>query len=102
VGGTLPFVAVGLVLMPLTMFVVPELVVSDAPPLELIRRAWRIGSGMRLRMFGYGFVAGLVIVAGAILCILPVLPALGLAHCLLLALFLAARNGLGLPPADHR
>lgn len=100
--GTLGYVAFSaVVLLPLTLFVVPEIVVSDAPALEVIRRAWRLASGHRLPLFGYSFVMGLLIALGMILCLLPVLPALAMGTSLLLALFLALRNGSGLPAADH-
>lgn len=92
---------VTLVMLPLTIFSVPEVVVSDVGALEVLRRAWRIGSGQRLRIVGYSLVGGLVTVLGMIACLLPVIPAIGLMMCLLAALFSAARNGLGLPePVD--
>ncbi|MEW6434721.1 MAG: hypothetical protein AB1730_24750 [Myxococcota bacterium] len=89
------------VLLPVSVFVVPEIVISDAGALEALRRAWRLGSGLRLECFGYTFVFGLLVFVGLVLCLVPVLPAMALGTCLLLSLFLAARNGSGLPAADH-
>jgi hypothetical protein len=95
------FAVFALVLLPVTLFVAPEIAVSDAGPTEVLRRAWGLGRGLRLRCLGYGLVVGLLCVVGAVLCLVPVLPALALGLCLLNALFLAARNGSGLPAAAH-
>jgi hypothetical protein len=89
------------VLLPMSLFVAPEIVVSDAGALEALRRAWNIGRGMRLPCLGYSCVFGLLVSLGALLCLVPVLPAMALGGCLLMSLFLAARNGSGLPAPDH-
>lgn len=89
------------VILPVTLFAVPELVVGQCGPLEALQRAWQLGAGQRLRAFGYSFVAGLVVLAGFAACCIGLLPALPLASMLLLALFLALRNSAGLPPAIH-
>lgn len=94
-------VVFSIVLLPMTLFVVPEIAVGDAGAIEALRRAWRLGSGLRLECFGYSLVFGLLVILGAFLCVVPVLPAMALGTCLLLSLFLAARNGSGLPAADH-
>lgn len=100
--GLLVYLAVFVVvLLPLSLFVVPEIIVSDVGAVEALRRAWNIGQGMRLPCFGYSLVFGLLVVIGAFLCVLPVLPAMALGGCLLMSLFLAARNGSGLPAPDH-
>lgn len=89
------------VLLPLSLFVVPEIIVSDVGAVEALRRAWRIGQGMRLPCLGYTVVFMLLVILGAVLCVVPVLPAMALGGCLLMSLFLAARNGAGLPAPDH-
>lgn len=89
------------VILPVTLFAVPELVVGQCGPLEALQRSWQLGSGQRLRALGYSFVAGLVVLLGVLACCVGVLPALPLASMLLLALFLALRNSAGLPPAFH-
>jgi len=100
--GSLAYVVAAIiVILPLTAFVVPELVVSDAGVFEVIGRAWRMASGHRLALFGYGVAIVLLITIATFLCFVPVLPALGLGTCLFLSLFLALRNGMGLPAADH-
>jgi hypothetical protein len=88
-------------LLPLQLFVGPEIVVSDVGAVEAVRRAWNTARGMRLTCIGYSFVFGLLVLIGSVLCILPVFPATALGTCLLVSLFLAARNGSGLPAPDH-
>ncbi len=90
-----------IVLLPLSVFALPELVVSDATPMEAIGRAWQLGNGQRLRIIGYSFMAGLIVMAGFFACCVGVLPAMPLAYSVVLSLFLAVRNSSGLPPADH-
>jgi hypothetical protein len=87
-----------LAILPVTLFSVPELLVGECGPLEAIGRAWRIGNGQRLRLFGYSLGSGLVVMAGAAACLVGMLPAFPLATMLLMALFLALRRGAGLPP----
>jgi hypothetical protein len=89
-------------LLPLWLFGVPELVVSDASAIEALRRAWQVGSGQRLTVFGYSMMSGLVTIAGMVACCVGVIPALGVAYLLNLGLFLAARNdpALELPPRE--
>ncbi|MCC6337427.1 MAG: hypothetical protein IT380_25945 [Myxococcales bacterium] len=89
------------VVLPLSIFSVPEIVVSDCGAVEALKRAWRIGSGHRLAMIGYSFVAGLVMMLSAFLCLVPILAGFALGSSLLVALFLAARNGMDLPAPDH-
>lgn len=89
------------VILPISLFALPELIVGRCGPLEAVQRAWQLGAGQRLRAFGYSFVAGMVVIAGMVLCCVGLLPALPLATMLLLALFLALRNSSGLPPAFH-
>lgn len=93
----LAYAVFALLILPVTLFSIPELVVSGCGPLEALRRAWALGSGQRLRVFGYSFVAGLVVLAGIMLCCVGVLAATPLASLLLLALFLALRNSAQFP-----
>lgn len=86
-----------IVIMPVTLFSVPELIVGNCSPMEAITRSWNLGSGQRLRLIGYGFISGLVIIAGALLCGVGMIPALPLAYMLLLALYLGLRKSSGLP-----
>lgn len=100
--GTLVYVVVFTVtVLPLSLFSVPEIVVSDCGAVDALKRAWRIGSGHRLPMIGYSFVAGLVMTLSAFLCLVPILAGFALGSSLLVALFLAARNGMDLPAPDH-
>ncbi len=87
-----------IVLLPVTLFAVPELVVGQCSAMEAITRAWNLGSGQRLRLFGYSFVSGAVVLAGLLLCFVGLIPALPLSYLLLLALFLGLRKSSALPP----
>jgi hypothetical protein len=91
--GTLAGLVAGLLLLPISMFTIPEIVVSDAGPFEAMARAWQIGSGQRLRIVGYSLVAGLVSTVGLLACCVGVIPATPLAYAVTLALFLALRAG---------
>jgi uncharacterized membrane protein len=85
------------VLLPAFVFSVPELIVGQCTPLEAIVRAWRLGSGQRLRLMGYGMVAVGLVLVGGLLCCVGIIPALPLAYMLLLALFLGLRRSAALP-----
>lgn len=83
---------VSLVLLPVLLFAVPELMVSDCGPLEALRRGWVLGQGQRLRVIGYTFVTGLIWFAGVLACCVGFLAALPVGLLLLLSLFLALRK----------
>ncbi len=89
------------VLLPVTLFSTPELIVGQCGPVEALKRAWDLGEGQRLRVFGYAFVAGVLYLAGAVCCGVGIVFTLPLAMMLLLALFLALRQSSQLPPARH-
>ncbi|MFZ5441604.1 MAG: hypothetical protein ACOZQL_16475 [Myxococcota bacterium] len=87
--------------LPLLFFALPELLISGCGPVEALRRAWTIGSGQRLRLFGYGVVMVLLLFAGFFALCLGIVPATAVAYLLLLGLFLALRRGTSLPaPAN--
>ncbi len=95
----------GLALIPVLYYVTlplvfanMELVYGDSGPLESIRRSFQIANGHRMSIFGFGFISGLVVLVGVLACCIGMLPALGLAYLLLTGLYLALRNGSGLPP----
>lgn len=79
------------------MFANMELVYGDTSPVESIRRAYIIAKGHRMSILGFGFIAGLVILVGLIACCVGMIPAWGLAYLILVGLYLALRNGSGLP-----
>jgi uncharacterized membrane protein len=87
--------------LPVTLFAVPELLIGRCGPVEALRRAWQLGRGQRLRVLGYTLVTSVVVLLGVLACLVGVIPALPLAYLLLLGLFLALRNGSGLPAAVH-
>ncbi len=89
------------VLLPLSLFGLPELIVGQCGPVEALKRAWTLGEGQRARLFGYSFVAGLVTMAGMLACGVGLIFAMPVAYMLLLALFLAVRRSSSLPPAIH-
>lgn len=101
-GATVLYVAFALVVfLPLSFFSQAEIALTDCGPLEAIRRAWLVASGNRLAAIGYVFVSGLVMMIGLLACCIGVLPAMPLGYGLVLAFYLAARNGLNLPKPDH-
>jgi hypothetical protein len=90
-----------LVLLPVTLFVPAELAVSEASPLEAISRAWRLASGNRLAVVGYGLFAGLVTLVGTLVCCVGLIPAMALGYLVTLSLFLALRSSSGLAPMSE-
>lgn len=100
-GACVAFLVALVVLLPLVIFSVPELIVGQCGALEAIKRAWTLGEGQRLRIFGYTMVAGLLTIAGTFACLIGLLFAMPVAYMLWLALFLALRNSSTLPAATH-
>lgn len=100
-GSVMIFMVAMVVLLPLSLFGLPELIVGQCGPVEALKRAWMLGEGQRLRTLGYSFVAGLVTMAGVLACVVGLLFALPVAYMLLLALFLALRRSSSLPAAIH-
>lgn len=105
VGSTLLAVPVMLiysaVVLPLSLFVPAEILVSDASPTEAIARVWNLASGHRLAVVGYTLAGGLVTLVGIFACCIGVVPALGLTYLLTLSLFLALRASPDFPAAEH-
>lgn len=83
---------IAVVALPLSFFAVPELLVSQCGPIEAIKRAWILGSGQRLRIFGYSFVAGLIFMVGVLACFVGIVAAMPIGTMLILALFLSLRQ----------
>ncbi len=79
-------------------FVNMELVYGDVGPAESIRRSYLIARGHRFNILGMGVIAFLIFMVGLIACCVGIIPAWGLAYLLLTGLYLALRNGSGLPP----
>ncbi|MBX7097017.1 MAG: hypothetical protein K1X89_04820 [Myxococcaceae bacterium] len=77
-----------------------ELMYSDCSATEALSRSWKMVNGFRLPTFGFGFMAGLVTMAGVFACCVGVIPASALAQLLMCGLFLSLRNGSGLPPVS--
>jgi len=89
------------VVLPVTLFATPELIVGQCGPVEALKRAWELGEGQRLRTCGYSFVVGVLIIAGVMACCVGIVVAIPVAYMLLLSLFLALRKSSSLPPAIH-
>ncbi len=100
-GSWLLLMVVGIMVLPVSMFSLPELLVGNCTPVEALKRAWQLGDGQRARVLGYSLVMGLVIFAGVLACCFGVLVAMPVSYMLVLALFLSLRNSSSLPPADH-
>ncbi len=100
----LPMVGATLLLIPFFFyfgmplyFMFFELVHGDAPGIDALGRCFKIAKGLRFPIFGYGFMGGLVMLVGFLACLIGVLPAMAMAQLLMGSLYLAARNGSGLP-----
>lgn len=99
-GGGPVVVAIGLLLMmaalvfvlPVTIFSVPELMVSNCEPIEALRRAFQMASGQRLRLLGYSIVGLVVTMLGALACCVGMVPASISTYLLWMAAFLIARK----------
>lgn len=100
-GSLVVFLLAMVVVLPISLFATPELIVGQCSPVEALKRAWDLGSGQRLRTFGYSFVAGLLYILGAFCCGIGVIFTLPIALMLILSLFLALRRSSPLPPAIH-
>ena len=99
VGGSLLFIVITFLVAPITLFAVPELLVSECQPMEAITRAWKLGDGQRLRIFGYSLLSGVIIFVGFLACCVGAIPASGAAYMLLICLFMVIRKGhADLPP----
>lgn len=84
-----------------TLLVVPELVLANVSGVEAVRRAFRLASGFRLSLVGNAFLMAIAIVVGVFACCFGMLPALALAQLVLSSVYLALRNGSGLPPPNE-
>lgn len=65
---------------------------------QVVKNAFALANGKRLWMFLFSLVVGLIATGGALACCVGILPAIGLGQILTTALYLALRNGSGLPP----
>jgi phage FluMu protein Com len=100
-GSLVVFMIAMIVVLPVTLFSTPELIVGNCGPVEALKRSWELGEGQRLRVFGYSFVVGLIVMAGAFACGVGLIVAMPVAYMLILALFLALRRSSSLPQAIH-
>ena len=87
----------------LGLFFIQYEIVHDASvgPIEAMRRSWHVARGQRWYVFGVGVLGALIMVAGLLVCCVGVLASYPIALMLFAALYLALRNGSGLPePRD--
>ena len=82
----------------LQQFATIELVYGDTQPMESLRRTFVLAKGFLLSIFGFAFIAGLVALVGFLACCVDDLPAVALSQLIMTGLYLALRNGSGLPP----
>ncbi len=66
--------------------------------IDSIRNSFAIARGQRLAVVGVAIVAGLMVSAGVFACCIGVFASLALGQMVLVGLYLALRNGSGLPP----
>jgi hypothetical protein len=74
-----------------------ELVYGDCGAVEALRRAFQIVKGFRLWLLGYAFLGGIAVVIGYLLCCLPGVAVTALLNLVMAGLYVAVRNGSGLP-----
>jgi uncharacterized membrane protein len=98
-GSSVVFLLLMVVVLPVLLFSIPELMVGDCSPIEAITRAWKLGDGQRLRVLGYSFISGVIVMVGTLACCIGLLPAIPISYMVILALFLALRRNSGLPEA---
>lgn len=80
------------------LFSIPELLISDCGGVEAMRRAFSLGRPWKnLRVLGYGALAGIIVLAGAMACGVGVLAGLPFGALIMLSLFLAMRSSSSLP-----
>ena len=100
-GSSVVYLVAMFVVLPVLFFSTPELMIGQCTPVEAIRRAWGLGDGQRLRLFGYSFIAFVLYLAGAMCCGIGVIFTLPVAAMLMLSLFLALRQSSQLPAPNH-
>ena len=75
---------------------------DDVGAIESIQNSFRIFSGFRLPAFLVALFCMFFAFFGMIACCLPALVTVPMAHMIFCSLYLALRNGSGLPPARRR
>lgn len=109
VGEEAMFIAIGIfalvlivpaiwVLLPFTLVPMEIALGGETSGMQAVKNAFVIAQGKRLWMLAFGLIAGLIGVGGLLLCCIGFLPAMALAQLLSTSLYLALRNGSGLPP----
>lgn len=86
------------VLLPFDLAAIEVALGGETNGTQAVKNAFALAKGKRLWMFLFAMVAGLVSLVGVFVCCVGVLPAMALGQMLKLTLFLAIRNGSGLPP----
>ena len=102
-GGGLVALAGSIWLLLALTFALLELALDDdVGAIEAMRRSFVLARGKRWAILGVGLLAGLVGMAGMLLCGIGMLASLPLAYLVMSALFLTLRNGSGLPDPVRR
>jgi hypothetical protein len=70
---------------------------EDVDPIEALRRSWRIATGHRWPILGASVLGGLIVLGGLLLCGVGIVFAQPIAMMLQAGIYLALRNGSGLP-----
>lgn len=86
------------VLLPFTLVPMEIALGGETNGTQAVKNAFAIARGKRLWMVLFGIVSGFILLVGALLCCIGVLPAFALTQMLTTALYLALRNGSGLQP----
>ncbi|MGA9523903.1 MAG: B-box zinc finger protein [Myxococcaceae bacterium] len=83
------------------LFVPFEVVIGgETSGVQAVKNTFRLAEGNRLSILGYSIVGGLIGMVGMFACCVGVVPAVALGQMLLFGLYLALRNGSGLPPSQ--
>ncbi len=92
----IPLIWVGLPLMYLPYEVA---IGGETSALQAVKNTLHIAQGNRLSILGYTFVSGAITMLGVFACCVGIVPAMALGQMVTFGLYLALRNGSGLPPS---
>lgn len=101
--GTIAFTFLGVYLFIPMMFMTIEMTYNDdAGAVECLQNSFTIVSGQNWSVFGTVFLFSLIGASGYLLCCVGALFTLPLTQFMIVVLYMALRNGSGLPPVSRR
>ena len=108
--GAIAGVVIGavLVIFPLIWLTIPLMFVpfevafgGETSGVQAVKNAFRIVEGQRWSTLGFSFISGVITFVGVVACCVGMIPAAALGQMLLFGLYLALRNGSGLPKSNE-